>query len=249
MRLHVLCSGSKGNGYVLYNDQEALVIECGSPYSQCLKALNFHRELIVGAVISHAHGDHCKYVAQYLSAGIKVYASHGASEEMSPYLKKTASSPSPVSNKKLFKVGGFSILPFDTQHDCAEPFGYVICHEEMGNVLFATDTYYLKYKFKGLTHIMLECNYETGIIERNVENKVIPTIVRDRVFCSHMSLETHIDTLRANDLSAVNTVVLLHLSENNSDPNWFKSAVEQETGKLVFVAEKGLDIPFNRKML
>lgn len=249
MRLHVLNSGSKGNGYILYNDREALVIECGVPYNQCLKALDFHREKIVGALSSHAHGDHCKYIGQYLDAGIKVYASNGAIEEMAQYLKKSKMKPTPAENQKLFRLGGFTILPFDTQHDCKEPFGFVVCHEEMGNVLFATDTYYLKYKFKGLTHIMLECNYETGIIEKNVENKVIPTIVRDRVFCSHMSLETNIETLLANDLSEVNTVVLLHLSENNSDPYWFKRAVEEATGKLVFVAVKGLDIPFNRQMI
>ena len=249
MRLHVLSSGSKGNGYVLYNDREALVIECGVPYSQCLQAIGFHRERMVGAIVSHEHGDHAKYVSQYLGAGIDVYASDGTIEGMRQYMKDRILQPTRIGNQQLFEVGGFKVLPFDTQHDCNEPFGFLVFHEEMGQMLFATDTYYLKYTFPNLSYIMLECNYETGIIEQNVRDKVIPPFYKDRVFRSHMSLETHISTLRANDLSRVNAVVLLHLSHNNSDPAMFKKAVEEATGKLVFVAEKGLDIQFNREMI
>ncbi len=249
MRLKVLASGSSGNGYVLFNDREALVIECGVPYGQCLQAIGFHRELIVGALCSHGHGDHCKYVQQYLEAGIKVCASQGTIGEMKPYIKKKVIDPTAVGNQELFKLGGFAVLPFDTQHDCAEPFGFLVYHDEMGQILFATDTYYLKYKFPNLTHIMLECNYATDIIERNVAEKVIPRKVKERVFRSHMSLDTTISTLQANDLSKVNTIVLLHLSGNNSNPEEFKREVEAATGKLVFVAEKGLNIPFNKKLI
>lgn len=249
MRLRVLASGSSGNGYILYNDKEALVIECGVPYVQCLQAIDFRRELIAGAIVSHAHGDHCKHIAQYLEAGIKVCASQRAIGEMGKHLGKRTTAPTAVANQRLFGLGGFSILPFDTQHDCAEPFGYLVHHEEMGQILFATDTYYLKYRFPGLAHVMLECNYETGMLERNVEDKVVPEAVKERVFRSHMSLETTLSTLKANDLSKVNTVVLLHLSHDNADREAFKKAVEEATGKLVFVAEKGLDIPFNRNMI
>ncbi len=249
MRLHVLSSGSKANGYVLYNDREALVIECGVPYSQCLQAIGFHRERIVGALVTHEHGDHAKYVAQYLGAGIDVYASEGTVKGMKPYLKGRIIQPTVCRNQELLSLDGFKVLPFDTQHDSAEPFGFLVYHEEMGQILFATDTYYLKYRFPNLSHIMMECNYETGIIEKNVEDGVIPAIVKERVFRSHMSLETHISTLQANDLSKVNTVILLHLSGHNSAPADFKKAVEEATGKLVFVAEKGLDIPFNRTMI
>lgn len=245
MRLHVLSSGSKANGYVLYNGREALVIECGCTYGQCLQAIGYRREMIVGALLTHEHGDHCKYVSQYLEGCIRVHASQGTIAAMkadSRYLV-------PVEGLKPFSLGGFTILPFDTQHDSAEPFGYLIRHEEMGQVLFATDTFYLKYKFSNLSYAMVECNYSSEIIERNVAENVIPAIVKERVFRSHMSLDTCIRTLQANDLKTVNAVILLHLSGNNSDPDAFKRSVEQATGKLVFVAKKGLDIPFNKKMI
>lgn len=248
MRLRVLASGSSANGYVLYNDKEALVIECGVSYSQCLRAIDFRRDKIVGAILSHGHGDHAKYVEQYLEAGINVYASRGTAEESMQYVKKKVMSMTPVRQQELFTVGGFSVNSFDTQHDSAEPTGFLIHHKETGIVLFATDTYYLRYKFANLSHVMLECNYDEEIINRNVKEKIVPEFVKQRVQHSHMSLETHIDTLKANDLSSVNTVVLLHLSAHNSNPELFKKRVEEETGKLVYVAEKGLDIPFNKNM-
>ena len=245
MRLLVLKSGSSGNGYVLYNDREALIIECGVSYDTCLKALKFKRGIIVGALVTHEHGDHSKYVEQYLEAAIPVYLTQGTSSQLS-YKKDRR--PFIIEKNKVFSVGRFLILAFETKHDCKEPVGFLIRHPEMGQTLFATDTYYLPYKFEGLSHVMIECNYDNHIIDKNVEDGIVPSLVRDRVNESHMSLETCIDTLKANDLSSVNNIVLLHLSSKNSDPELFRRVVESETGKLVTVAKKGVDIPFDKEM-
>lgn len=246
MRLRVLRSGSDANGYILYNESEALVIECGVAYSQCLEALDFRRGLIKGAIVSHEHGDHSKYARQYLAASIPVFASKGTLDGI---LKgKTEWYAKPVENKTLFKVGGFSIFPFDVRHDAAEPFGYLISHKECGVCLFATDTFYLKYKFAGLNQIMLECNYDKEILDKNMADGVIPAFVGERVLRSHMSIGTVLSTLAASDLTNVANIVLLHLSGHNSAPESFKAKVEEATGKLVNVAVKGLDIPFSKEL-
>ena len=246
MRLRVLNSGSDANGYILYNGSEALVIECGVPYSQCLRALGFMRRSIVGAIVSHEHGDHAKYVKQYLDASVPVYASQGTLDNVQKGVNERLAKA--VRCRELFRAGGFSILPFDVEHDAAEPFGYLVSHEDTGVCLFATDTYYLRYRFAGLNQIMLECNYDKGIIDRNVEEGVIPPFVRDRVLRSHMSLDTTISTLEASDLSQVANIVLLHLSGHNSDPDLFKRKVESASGKLVSIAKKDLDIMFNKEL-
>lgn len=241
----VLNSGSSANGYVLYNDREALVLECGVSYDTCLKALKFRRGIIVGALVSHEHGDHAKYVEQYLEAAIPVYMSAGTASQLK---YKKSRRPIAVEKNKVFSVGSFLVLAFATKHDCAEPVGFLIRHPEMGQIVFATDTYYLPHRFEGLSQIMIECNYDNQIIDRNVSEGTVPAIVRDRVNQSHMSLETCVETLKANDLSGVNNIVLLHLSSKNSDPQKFKAVVQEETGKLVTIAKKGVDIPFNKEM-
>ena len=52
--------------------------------------------------------------------------------------------------------------------------------------------------------------------------------------------------LRANDLTKVSQVVLLHLSAQNSDAERFQREVALAIGKRVVVAKKGLEIPFNQ---
>ena len=91
---------------------------------------------------------------------------------------------------------------------------------------------------------MLECNYEQHILDDNVAKLVIVPSVRSRVMRSHMSLKTCISTLKANDLSNVKGIILLHTSSNNGDKNLFRQEVEKATGKYVAVAEKHLEMEF-----
>lgn len=57
MKLKVINSGSKGNGYILESsDGEQLLIEAGRPISEFRKIGNLKTSKCVGMVISHAHG-------------------------------------------------------------------------------------------------------------------------------------------------------------------------------------------------
>jgi len=68
-----------------------------------------------------------------------------------------------------FEVGTLNILPFETEHDAAEPLGFLLQSRLTGEkLLYATDTYYIRYWFTGLTHIMIECNYIPDILDANV---------------------------------------------------------------------------------
>ncbi|MNL90041.1 hypothetical protein D3C87_2207830 [compost metagenome] len=57
-----------------------------------------------------------------------------------------------------------------------------------------------------------------------------------------MSVETCLETLQANDLRAVNNIVLIHLSDRNSDAKVFKQRIEDATLKTVTIATAGLTI-------
>ena len=58
----------------------------------------------------------------------------------------------------------------------------------------------------------------------------------DRLVKSHFSIENLLAFFRANDLSAVKEIWLIHLSKDNANRETFRQAVERETGKMVFVA-------------
>jgi phosphoribosyl 1,2-cyclic phosphodiesterase len=237
MKLKVLGSSSKGNCYIIGNKQSILILEAGIPLKDVLPAIKFDISKIVGVLSSHIHGDHSKCIPDYLFRSIPVYAPE---ETAGVYKTKI------VRHKKVFQVGNFKIMPFELKHD-AQCLGFLIQHPEMGKLLFCTDTYYIPYKFQGLNHILVEVNYSKNIINDNVLRGVTPFIHYKRALSSHMELETTKEMLRANDLSTVVNIVLLHLSDKNSDSVLFKKEIELVTGRPVYIADKGLEISLNKE--
>lgn len=244
MRLIIIGSNSLGNSYILENDQEALLIECGVQFARIKQAMNFNLRKVVGCIVSHEHKDHCKAVQEVLAAGIDVWASAGSHQAMGTKSNHRAKT---TRDGDRFKVGSFSVQPFEMKHDCAEPIGFLIHHAETGTVLFLTDSYYTEHTFKGLNNVIIEANYCQAILDKRVADGANPRFLRDRVIESHMSLKTCKETLQANDLTAVNNIVLIHLSDGNSDSRRFKREVEEQTGKRVYVAQAGMVIEnFNK---
>ena len=246
MRLKVISSNSTGNAYLLEaNNGDTLMVECGVRFDKIKQALHFNLGKVVGCLVTHNHSDHCKAVQDVWRAGIDVYASEGCHEAMGTYGTHRAKT---LVAGKATHVGPFKVMAFDIKHDAAEPLGFLINHPECGTVLFLTDSYYSEYRFSGLNNIIVEANYCQKILDRKVEEGMNPKFLRDRVITSHMNIETCKDLLRANDLSQVNNIVLIHLSDGNSDAERFKREVQEVTGKTVHVAEAGLVIEnFNRK--
>ena len=243
MKLKVLGSSSSGNGYVLSNGTEALLIEAGVRGAEVKRALGFDVSGVAGCLITHEHGDHAGYVNDMLDMARPVYASQGTIDNM-----KIAGTrrPRPCTAGEILELGKFTVLPFPTKHDCAEPLGYYIHHKEMGNVLFATDTYYLPCKFAELNNILIECNYSDELLNHSIEEGRLPSVVRKRTVQSHMSYRHCLDTLLANDLRAVNNIVLIHLSDGNSDAEAFRKGIAAATGKRVHIADTGMEIEFNK---
>lgn len=245
MELKVISSGSKGNAYILRNEDEALIIECGVNINQIKAALAFKFAKVVGCVVTHEHDDHAKSIQSLMNLGIDVYASKGTHDAK----KTTKHHRSKIlNNKASHLIGGFEIIPFDVVHDAAEPFGFLIHHKDCGNVLFLTDTAYSKYRFPFLNNIIIEANYSKSIIDQKYGPESEMYFLRNRILKSHMSLENCIGFLDANNISEspVNNIVLIHLSDSNSNEKQFKEEVQASTGKHVTVANQNMVIPFNR---
>jgi phosphoribosyl 1,2-cyclic phosphodiesterase len=224
-------SSSKGNCYHVTDGKTPILLECGIKYKDIQKGLSFQMSGIQGCLISHEHGDHCKSIKDVLKGGIDCYMSRGTSEALSIQHHRIK----PVEVKKQFQIGTWTILPFDVQHDVSEPFGFLLANQEGEKLLFATDTYYIRYKFKGLTHLLVECNYSLDILNENIANGRTPKVMKKRLMKSHFSLENFKEFLAANDLSKLQEIWLLHLSDTNSNADLFKKEVSEITGKPVYI--------------
>lgn len=245
MRLKILASGSSGNCYLLENQYETLILEAGITFKKIQEGINYKTGKVAGCLVTHEHNDHSKSVEQLIKNSIDVYTSKGTIDALGlkeNYRLKT------IRAQEKISVGGFTILPFETQHDAAEPLGFLIQHKDMGKLLFITDSYYCKYKFKGLDHIMVECNYKKEILNQNIEAGIIPEWLRKRITKSHFELENVKDFLKSSDLSRTKNIILIHLSSQNSNKNLFKTYIEKVTGRPVYVAKKGLEIDISKQV-
>lgn len=243
MKLKIINSGSVGNCYIFENATSALIVECGVAFKEVKQALNFNMRKVVGCLVTHEHLDHCKALDEVIAAGIDVYTSQGTIEASG--LKSHRLHP--IKSGNQFSIGDFTIMPFDVKHDAKEPLGFLIQHADCGKVLFVTDAYFVEYTFKGLNNILVEANYGREIMAKRFMAGELNGFLKDRVVQSHMSLETCKNLLKANDLKAVNNIVLIHLSDSNSDAELFKKEVRELTGKSVHVALKNTEIDFTIK--
>ena len=242
MQLKIISSSSSGNSYLLTNGKETLVVEAGMPFKKVKEALNFDISHLVGVVCSHAHLwgklDHIKYISQFSDAGINCYSSREALTSIgiidSPFAK-------PIEPNNIIKVGGFDIVAFELEHD-VRCFGYLIRHDDIGKLLFVTDTSYIPYKFNGLRNLMVECNYSEELINQSASFSNSVSAIRSRVMDSHIEIETLKIFLKNTDLSMVDNIILLHLSSSNSNAKEFKEDIERLTGKRVFIADSGMSI-------
>lgn len=220
MKLKVLGSGSSGNCYILDNGIEALIIEAGVSFHEVKIALDFDISRIVGVVVSHIHSDHSKIAEEYEEVGFPVFRPYRLGQEM---------------QERVF--WGFGIKSFPLVHD-VPCYGFVISHPDCGKVLYVSDTEYVKYRFKNLNHILVEANYDKEILSETEE----AVEKRRHVLTGHMEIGTACEFLRINNNPDLRNVVLLHLSENNGDPDKFKIFASEAVDCPVHVAGKGLEV-------
>lgn len=232
IEIQTLATGSTGNCYYVTDGVTPILIECGISFKQIQRKLNFQTTDIAACLITHEHMDHCKGIDGVLKSGIRCYMSNGTKTALN---RDNHHRIKTVENKKQFTVGTWTILPFDVQHDVAEPFGFLLVNDAGEKLLFATDTFYIKYKFQGLTHLMIECNYCQSVLDVNEQTGRIHPSMRKRVMKSHFSMENVLEFLKANDLSKLQEIWLLHLSDTNSNEGLIRNEVAKVTGKLIHI--------------
>lgn len=221
MRLQVIASGSSGNCYILEGRTTALILECGVPPKRLMRSTACPISHIAGCLISHEHCDHAAYADRFADLGLDIYASAGTLHAIGAAKDPRAHALLPMVSAR---VGEFTVRPFPLHHDAAEPFGYMVEHPEMGRLLFVTDTRQVDYTFRtyNLNHILVEANYSDDILDAQMLRGNIDGRRARRIRDTHLSLEAAVDLVKANQTAALTNVVLLHLSEGNSDAQMFR---------------------------
>ncbi len=227
MNIECLASGSSGNCYKISDGTTTLLLEAGLPIKDIKKWLRFNFSAISGCLITHEHLDHAKSAKELMRLSTDVYMTSGTAKALNLKSHRLKI----IKSKEKFVVGSFDILPFDLPHDAAEPVGFYIKSKVTSESLaYITDAMYCKYKFDGLTHLMIEANYDKETIDNNVELDKSKLFLRNRVRKSHMSFEETKNFIKSNDLSKLKCIYLIHLSNANSNEAKYKREIQQMTG-------------------
>ena len=238
MIIKAISSGSSGNCYRISDGQTALLVECGLPVKKIKEGCDYNLSEISGCIVTHEHKDHVLSANNLMRAGIDVYMTEGTAVKSGAQTYRLKlwkrDGIDTIGNPYYHaeKIGTFTVKPYIAHHDAAEPVFYLITSNATNEkLLFVTDSFYIDYRFSGLTYIMAETNFCDNSLA-DAENDPRRTRLRK----SHMSLENCINLLKANDLSQIKEIWLIHLSSSNADAEDFKRQAQEATGCVVHVA-------------
>lgn len=222
-----IATGSSGNSYALMNDNEILLLDLGVSEKVIKKAIDFRISDVVGAVVSHGHGDHSKAVKDFENMGIPVFSNKDMEIDFEGEHEE----------RKHISYGSFDINVFaltdmngkfmHTNNDGSECpcYGFLLEHEDMGKMLYITDTELVKWRFSGINHILISCNYQKKYISDSAK--------RTHVLRGHMELETVKNFIKANKSNVLRTVILCHLSDDSADPEECLAEIQKVAGEGV----------------
>lgn len=210
MVLKCLGSGSSGNSYLLKSSSgRVLILDAGLPIKDIQRGLDWNIGCVDGCLVTHSHKDHSRSVEDLEFFGIPV---------ISPYREEMKMIKKSGIIGKEWKVYTFDLTTIDgkwthTNADGTECpcYGFLITHNEMGKLLYITDTEFCKWRFSGVNHILISCNYQKKYVDSDNQAK------SRHVYRGHMELETVKCFVEANKTSALENVILCHLSKDNAD--------------------------------
>ena len=225
MHLHVLASGSKGNASVVEGPSGSVLIDDGLSRRELMRRadeLGVDMDRIECVVVTHEHSDHVSGLSVFCNKyDGRLVATAGTAGGR----KYLAALPFElVGSSDEFEAGGMRIRTFPTSHDVADPFGLRFdCSSENGvdSLGFCTDTGTLGSRamelLRGVRILALESNHD----RRMLEGGPYPAVLKARVGGDHghLSNAQAAEALRELVGPATETVVGMHLSQENNRPS------------------------------
>lgn len=148
MDIRPIASGSSGNAYWISDGKTPLLLDAGITMKAIQIGCGFRVRELGGCFITHCHGDHSKAAKDLLRYGVDVYTGQGTAEAC----RLEGHRLHITRPLEQLTVGTFLVLPFDVEHDAPDSQGFLLESTATGEkLLYFTDTYYLKYRFSGIT--------------------------------------------------------------------------------------------------
>ena len=241
LRVVVLGSGSAGNAIAVSDGESSLLIDCG------FSARETARRLVAGGIdpatvravlVTHEHCDHTKGLEVFTrSRTVTVCASHGTRRAAA--LDGLPAEVRSLEPGDTHTVAGFTVVPFRTSHDAAEPTGYRIETRGGEVVGIATDTGVLTPEaHEALANcdvLGLESNHDVGMLTTGP----YPYFLKQRIASErgHLSNEDAAAALERLLSPRLRRILALHRSQTNNTRELVLSALRRRLAHIGYEGE------------
>lgn len=228
-------SGSSGNCYFLYTDNDGLLIDAGvgiRTLKKYFRDYGLQMQQVRQIVITHDHADHVKSVGNISrELDIPVYTTRevheGIFRNYCVSRKVEAHNAHSIERGTKCQLGQFSVTSFKVPHDSADCVGYFIEAEGV-SFCIVTDvgevTDEIKPFISRANYLVLEANHD----EEMLRNGPYPQHLKTRILGpqGHLSNTKCGEALVENATVNLKCVWLCHLSEENNHPELARKTVE-----------------------
>ena len=244
-------SGSSGNCYFLYTDNDGLMIDAGVGVRSLKKhfrdyglSLTQVRHLL----ITHDHADHIKCVGSISNdLHLPVYATQAVHEGIDRnYCVTRKVNPADrhvLANNETIVLGDFKVTPFFVPHDSSDNVGYMI---EADGITFCiiTDAGHITEEMGGYItqadYLVIEANHDREMLMAGP----YPAHLKERISCGtgHLSNDACGEAIAQHMSEHLRHVWLCHLSEENNHPELARKTVEATLRSYGIVIGKDLQL-------
>ncbi len=236
MRFVSFSSGSSGNCIYTGTDDTHILIDAGISSKRIEKSLSevgLSPSDVSAICITHEHSDHIKGLEIFEKKfGIPVYATADTIKEIRKTWSDEEEFPEELFNSVMpdvdFSIGDYTVEPFSTSHDAADPVAYRF-KAEGRSLAVATDMgYFNQYTIDHLLDldaVLLESNHDV----RMLETGPYPWYLKQRIMgdFGHLSNDNCGRLVNCILNERLHLILLGHLSKENNMPEIAYETVKQ----------------------
>jgi phosphoribosyl 1,2-cyclic phosphodiesterase len=220
MRIAPLGSGSGGNSYYVESGGTGILVDAGLGPRETAKRLAAIGESITSVsaiVITHEHYDHIRGAARIaIKRGVPVHMTQGT-------LDASRIDPAEVpvtvfENNRPFAIGEINVHPRRTLHDAADPACFVLEARDGTRFGIASDLGHVDppviAHLSGCDALFFESNHDLDMLRSGS----YPWSLKRRIMSryGHLSNDDAIEALKRMIGPRLQTLCMIHLSENNN---------------------------------
>ena len=244
-------SGSSGNCYFLYTDNDGLMIDAGvgvRTLKRHFRDYGLNLTQVHHLLITHDHADHIKCVGSISNdLHLPVYATQsvhqGIDRNYCVSRKVDCADRHFITADQCINIGDFSVTPFSVPHDSTDNVGYVIETEGVAFCII-TDAGHIT---EEMAHYISLADYL--VIEANHDIEMLmagpyPAHLKERIISGtgHLSNNACGEAIAQNMSEHLRHAWLCHLSEENNHPELARKTVEATLRSYGIIVGKDLQL-------